>query len=155
MRMPLEHWHYDVFNVAESKEDVIPEDLRVSFKTDVRGRVSGFEAPFEPFVDPIVFDRLPDERLSDPAFLSRLAGDYELPGQIINVSVRGTVLVVQATGQSALELIPSGPDEFDIKGLTGFSVKFKLGDSGPAAAAIFIQPNGVFEAARAESKQEK
>lgn len=155
MRMPLEHWHYDVFNVAEMKDEIVPEDLRVSFRTDERGRVAGFDAPFEPFVDPIFFSRMPDGRLSDPAFLSRLTGDYELPGQTINVSLKGTVLVVQASGQPALELVPSGADEFNIKGLSGFSVRFKVAEPGPASAVIVIEPSGVFEAARAKAEGEK
>jgi hypothetical protein len=148
MRMPLEHWHYDVFNVAESDKEIIPEDLKVNFLTDERGRPSRLAVGFEPQVDPIVFSRKPARRLSDPAYLARLAGDYEVPNQSLNFSVKGSVLVLQIPGQPALELVPAGEDEFDIKGLSGFSIRFTVPATGPASEAVFIQPNGVFPATR-------
>ena len=149
MTMPLEHWHYDIFNVAEIEEAIIPEDLRVSFITDLRGRVSRLETPLEPLVDPLTFTREPDARLVDPNFLARLTGRYSVPGQIISVRVQGTVLVMQASGQPALELVPSGDLEFDLKAITGFSARFTLTAEGPATELILVQPNGVFTATRA------
>ncbi len=151
MTMLLDHWHYDVFNVAERKEEIVPEDLRVSFLTDERGRLSKLTVPLDPLVEPIVFTRLPDRRLKDPEFLSGLTGDYEIPGQVLTVSLKGNVLVIQASGQPALELEPSGSDEFAIKELTGFSIKFQLDETGRATAALIIEPSGVFEAKRVES----
>lgn len=155
MTMPLEHWHYDTFNVAETEEAIIPENLRVSFITDQRGRVSRLEAPLEPLVDPLVFTREPDARMADPAFLARLAGRYRVPGQIISVRVQGTVLVMQAGGQPALELVPSGDLEFDLKAVTGFSARFTLPAEGPATELILVQPNGVFTATRAVDTDEE
>jgi len=148
MTMPLEHWHYDVFNVAEKDDEVIPEDLRVSFLTDDRGRVSRVSVPFEPMTDPIVFQRLPDRKLSEPEYLARLAGEYELPNTTIAVVAKGTVLFVEVEGQPSFELVPSGTDEFDLKGVTGFSVRFTVPESGGAEEVVFIQPNGVFPARR-------
>jgi CubicO group peptidase (beta-lactamase class C family) len=150
MTMPLEHWHYDVFNVAERDDEVIPEDLRVSFLTDDRGRVSRVTIPTEPMVAPIVFTRLPDRRLADPEYLARLAGEYELPNQTVVFTVQGSTLVVRVEGQPGRELVPSGSDEFDLEGITGFSVRFELPEGGPATKAVFVQPNGVFPASRKE-----
>jgi CubicO group peptidase (beta-lactamase class C family) len=148
MVMPMDHWHYDVFNVAESDEEVIPEDLRVNFLSDDRGRLSRLSVPLEPFTDPIVFERLPAKRLKDPEFLARLAGEYEVPNQKITFSVKGNVLVAQILGQPAWELEPSGDDEFNIKGVTGVSIRFAVPEKGPATEALLIQPNGVFTAKR-------
>jgi hypothetical protein len=148
MSMPLEHWHYDVFNVADIDEEVIPEDLRVSFVTDDRGRVARMTVPFEPLVDPIVFTRLADRELRDPAYLTRLAGEYELPNQTVTFDLQGDALVLRIVGQPALELVPSAEDEFGLKGVTGYSVKFTVPESGPATEAVFVQPNGVFPATR-------
>lgn len=148
MTMPLEHWHYDVFNVAEQDDEVIPENLRVCFLTDERGRVSRMTIPMEPMVDPIVFTRLPDRNLRDPEHLARLVGEYELPNQTVTFDVQGTTLVLRIEGQPAYELVPSGIDEFDLKGVTGYSVKFTVPKRGPATEAMFIQPNGVFPATR-------
>ena len=131
---------------------MIPENLRITFQADARGRLSGFLAPIEALVDPIEFNRLPSKRLSDPAFLARLVGEYELPGQNVKVSLKGDLLVVQAAGQPSLELQPSGEEEFTIKGVTGISIRFEIGDEGPATSVTFIQPNGVFEAKRVEAE---
>lgn len=151
MTMPLEHWHYDVFNVAEREDEVIPENLRVCFLTDERGRMSRMTVPMEPMVDPIVFTRLPDRQLRDPEFLARLAGEYELPNQTVTFSLQGETLVLRVEGQPAYELVPSGTDEFDLKGVTGYSVKFTVPKRGPATEALFVQPNGVFPATRREN----
>jgi CubicO group peptidase (beta-lactamase class C family) len=148
MAMPLEHWHYDVFNVAGRDDEVIPEDLRVCFLIDERGRVSQMSVPMEPMVDPIVFTRLPDRQLRDPEFLARLAGEYDLPNQTVTFDLHGETLVLRLEGQPAYELVPSGPNEFDLKGVTGYSVKFTVPKRGPAKEAMFVQPNGVFPATR-------
>jgi CubicO group peptidase (beta-lactamase class C family) len=147
MHMPLEHWHYDVFSVAESDEEVIPENLRAVFLGNVRGNLS-LSMALEPHVDPIVFERLPDKRLRDPAFLQRLVGDYEVPGQIITIILQGTVLKVRVGGQPALELEPRGSEEFTIKGLASISLRFVLESDGPASEMLLVQPGGVFTARR-------
>jgi CubicO group peptidase (beta-lactamase class C family) len=149
MVLPLRHWHYDVFNVEAEEDEVIPEDLRVSFLADERGRISRIAVPFEPYVDPIVFTRLPDRKLADPAYLARLAGEYELPNQPVTIDLQGNTLVLRIAGQPAYDLVPSGTDEFELEGIAaGISVKFTVPESGPATEATFVQPNGVFPARR-------
>lgn len=148
MTMPLEHWHYDTFNVAAMEKEIIPENLRLTFLADSRGHLNRVEAPFEPMTAALTFQRLPEDRLSDPAFLARLAGTYQVPGQSLSVRVQGEGLVLQAQGQPALDLLPAGELEFDLKGVTGFSARFTLPDEGPAEALILVQPNGVFTATR-------
>jgi hypothetical protein len=86
--------------------------------------------------------------LRDPEHLARLAGEYELPNQTVTFDLQGTTLVLRLEGQPAYELVPSGTDEFDLKGVTGYSVKFTVPKRGPATEAMFIQPNGVFPATR-------
>lgn len=149
MRLPLVHWHYETWNVeAGRKDEVIPEDLRVTFVTDASGRVTALESPFEPAVDPVVFSKEADRRLRDPAYLARLAGEYALPGQVLSIEVRGDRLVLRVPGQPAYDLEPSGPDEFRLTVVEGYRVRFAIPETGPAKEAILIQPDGVYPAAR-------
>ncbi len=148
MVMPLDHWHFDVFSVMERDDEVIPEDLKIVFHTDARGVLSRLTMSVEQFVDPIAFERLPDRRLRDPAFLQRLVGDYEVPGQMLKVTLQGNVLRLQAGGQPTLELEPKGADEFTVKGIGGIEIRFVLEDEGPASELIIIQAGGVFTAPR-------
>jgi CubicO group peptidase (beta-lactamase class C family) len=154
MVMPLEHWHFDVFNVAERDDAVIPEDLRANFLTDARGRIARVALPVEPFVDPILFDRLPPRRLSDPAYLGRLAGSYDLLNQSLVATVQGTTLVISVDGGPPLKLVPSGEDEFEIDGITGFTVGFTVPESEPATGMMLITPGGVFDAPRTTAETE-
>ena len=48
----------------------------------------------------------------------------------------------------ARELISTGNQEFKLKILDGYKVRFKLDDHGIATEASFIQPNGIFVAKR-------
>ncbi|MCK4305392.1 MAG: serine hydrolase [Candidatus Eisenbacteria sp.] len=148
MHMPLEHWHYDVFSVAESDEEVIPEDLRAVFVADADGNLSRLSMALEQRVDPIVFERLPDKRLKDPSFLQQLVGDYEVPGQIITISLRGSVLKIQVGGQPAMALEPRGSEEFVLESNRTVTIRFALEEGNPASAMIISQPGGVFTAER-------
>ncbi len=153
MTMPLEHWHYDVFNVADVDEELIPENLRANFLTDARGRVATLSLPLEALVDPILFERRPPRRMYDPDFLARLAGDYQLVNQTFTVSVQGNVLVGRTPGSPAIELVPVDEDEFELQGITGVELRFTVPDDGPATEMILIQAGAVFNAPRAEADE--
>ena len=152
---PLEHWHYDVFNALENPEDDVLEGAKIAFETDLQGLVTGLTAPVEPAVEPILFTRLPPERMSDPAYLDRLTGRYALADQRITVSRRGTILTVHLAGQPSYRLEPEGEDQFKLQGLEGFHVRFTVPEEGPAAEAVFLQPNGNFPAKRVEREGEE
>ena len=78
---PLEHWHFEVFRALKNPKDPAFEDQKVQFLTNVKGYVDGIAVPFEPSLKPIVFAMRPDARLSDPDYLKRFTGEYELAGQ--------------------------------------------------------------------------
>ena len=158
IRLPLEHWNYDVFNVIDRDDadaEIIPENLRLRFQGDDRGRIRWLHAPFEPMVDPIRFERTPGKRMRDPAFLARLVGSYSLGPQRIRVRLKGDRLRVTVTGGGAFDLVATDDLEFDLEGVTGFSARFGLPDGdGPADELTFIQPNGVFTAKRMETTED-
>jgi hypothetical protein len=103
----------------------------------------------EPSVKPIVFTRKADARLSDPAYLQRLAGTYALDSKTEAVlSLRGSILAMDIKGQPTYELIPLRGTRFGVKGLSGYYVQFDLPAEGPAKAIDLDQPNGIFTAKR-------
>ncbi len=145
---PLEHWHFDVFSGGEA-DDPTFEDMRFLFRSDVDGRISAVEAPFEPTLDAIVFVKTADSRLADPDYLERFVGTYELPGQIASVELAGSTLVVTLPGQPQYSLQPK-LDGFVLAEVPAITIEFATGDDGNVVSMTFHQPNGVFEAKRVD-----
>jgi CubicO group peptidase (beta-lactamase class C family) len=145
---PLEHWHYDVFNGGKNPEDPALQDVKLLFRTSVKGTIDGFEASLEPAVDAIVFTKKPAAHMTDPAWLSRLTGEYELAGQVLTIGLQGSTLTLFVPGQPLYELVPDLEDEWNLKIVSGYSVKFETDKGGKATALVLMQPNGVFTAKR-------
>jgi len=146
---PLEHWHYETFNGVRAGDPVF-EDTKISFITDANGNVARLEAPFESTLEPIVFDKKPDARLSDAAYLQKFAGKYVLIEQVITISLRGNVLFAAVPGSPDMELVPGLADEFTLKQMKVVSLRFKMDEKGSVTAIELIQPGGIFEAKRTE-----
>jgi len=91
----------------------------------------------------------PDDRMSDPAYLARFLGGYMLGSVEITVALQGNVLTLSVPGQPLYELVPDRNDEFNLKDISGFSVRFKTGGDGKIVA-VLNQPNGVFELKKKE-----
>lgn len=153
MTMPLEHWHFDDFTVPDVDDELIPENIHVTFRTGSTGEVDGLFAGFEPSVEPIFFARQPDRKLRDPEYLARLVGTYALPGKVfLEISLKGDVLNGQITGQPSFELKPSGTDEFRIAEATDVVLRFTVPKEGPAEDVILSQGGGVYRLERAEQE---
>jgi len=146
---PLERWHYDVFNGLENKDDPAFEDLRIQFRSNMKGDIAELLVPFELTLAPIVFEKKADSSMSDPAYLKQFLGEYTLSTQKVTFTLQGDALMGRVTGQPIFTLVPSGIDEFTLKEITGFSVRFVKGEGG-IMTAWFNQPNGVFKAKRTE-----
>jgi hypothetical protein len=148
----LEHWHYEVFNLSGTPLG----DLKFVFVTGLDGSVEAVEATLEASVAPIRFVKKAPERLSDPEFLARLEGRYQIPGQVLTVALRGETLTGHVPGQPTYDLTPVKGVEFALDGLEGFKIRFELDEAGdgPATAAPLIQPNGTFRAERIEDSSE-
>jgi hypothetical protein len=86
--------------------------------------------------------------MTDPAWLSRLCGAYELAGQIVTVGLQGTTLTMSVPGQPLYELVPDLDDEFNLKIVSGYSVRFEMDKSGAPTAIVLMQPDGVYTAKR-------
>jgi hypothetical protein len=145
--LPLEHWHYDVFQVSDTPVG----GIRHQFLTGPDGRIDRVEVALEPAVDAIVFAREAPARLSEPAFLARLAGEYDLLGRTVTVAVRGETLTVTIPGQPTYELVPHAATEttaeYRLAEVAGYRVRFEL-EGDEVQSLAFLQPNGVFTAKR-------
>ncbi len=147
---PLEHWHFDVFRAGLNPDDPAFEDTKIQFHNDMDGEVEVVSVPLEPAVAPIRFTRRPDAELSDPVYLQRFVGGYELAGAVARVALTGNTLSVTVPGQPTHELEPGRDNHFTLKGLVGYRVQFIFDDEVEVMEALFKQPNGFFPAKRVE-----
>jgi hypothetical protein len=146
----LEHWHYDVFNCAKDAPDPAFADTRIQFLSDMKGSVDGLRVALEPAVEDIVFTKKPDARLFDPAFLATLVGSYQLVDQKVCIELKGNALVAVVPGQPPYELVPDRGTEFNLKGVSGYSVTFVLTPDNRVEELRFNQPEGVYSAKRVQ-----
>jgi CubicO group peptidase (beta-lactamase class C family) len=143
---PLEHYHYDVFQVPQESDGVAAGE-KCQFEMNKKGDIDHISAALEPALgEDIVFTRAP-EKLSQN-ILQSLTGDYLLGEMTVSVSLAGDGLRLTVPGQPQYELVPTKGLSFDVKGLTGFSVDFQKDAFGKISEAAFNQPNGVFRAKR-------
>jgi CubicO group peptidase (beta-lactamase class C family) len=143
---PLEHYHYDVFQVPEDSDSLAAGE-KFQFEMNKKGDIDRIAAPFEPSLgEDIVFTRAPEKISND--VLQKLAGDYILNEQTITFAVVGDILRLTVPGQPVYELVPRKELSFDLKSMPGFSVDFQMDASGKVTEAVFNQPNGVFHAKR-------
>lgn len=146
LKFDLNHYHYDIFE-ASSKEDDGP-NLKVTFYTNVKGEIYKLSSPLQGGVKDIEFTRAVEKVEVKKSTLEKYSGEYEIMGTIAKISIRGgNTLILSIAGQPDYELIPTGENDFNIKGLDGFSVKFTE-DAGKITELTFNQPNGVFTAKR-------
>ena len=117
------------------------------FRYDKRGTIDRVEVPLEPNVADIVFTRAADEKLEDPSYLGQFVGVYELAGQEATIELRGDVLTLIVPGQPPYSLVPIREMNFDIQGLSGFSIEFRM-TGGRVSEFAAHQPNGTFVATR-------
>jgi CubicO group peptidase (beta-lactamase class C family) len=145
MKADLKHYHYDIFETTES--DIIP-DIKITFYTGIKGDIDRITIPLQTGVKDIEFKKVIETKNVEKSSLEKYVGDYEISGTVTKISIRGgNTMILSVPGQPDYELIPVGENEFNIKDLSGFSVKFTE-VSGKITEIIFNQPNGVFTAKR-------
>jgi hypothetical protein len=148
IQAPFEHWHYEVWTGAKGGPDPTFEGARIQFRDDLDGNVSGLAAQIEPQVDPILFNKKPDERLSDPTYLARFVGTYELAGQTIAIELAGNVLTAAIPGQPLYRLEPNVAGSFVLQEIRTYSFAFVEDDKGTVTGVNVNQPDGVYFAER-------
>jgi len=146
--LSLEHFHYNVFEGSATA--LGDQKLKVQFHQDLRGRIKSLSVALEPSLDPIIFDRLIPKQHSDPDYFSKVTGKYKLDALLVNVEVKAGRLYLSPVGQPSFMMESSAKDEFEFKGLPGYSIKFKFEGQEKATDLIMYQPNGTGTAKRIE-----
>lgn len=145
---PLRHFHYDVFAAPEDPLNPF-EKMKVRFTTDVKGEIDSVLVPLEPSVKEIAFTRAPEARMHERSFLEPLAGQYDLGGVVLTITLKGEdTLVISLPGQPERVLVPVRGLTFDSIGLNRFSVEFKKDASGSVAEMVVYQTFGTSVAKR-------
>ncbi len=141
LKLFLDHWHYDTFEV--SKENNIPdlEGLKANFSNNFYGDVDSVIIPFEPVVNPIHFKRRKDEKLFKNDYLERFLGNYSYLGFSFVVEKQNSQLTVKALGQPPFILIPEKEGLFSVVDYDGYIVQFLIDDDDVVSAVQLIQPN--------------
>lgn len=149
-RSPLEHFHYDVFDAATEDVENLLLDGRIQFQMDMYGRVSALRTALEPQIAPIEFARQADARLSDPAYLSGLAGEYDFAGNRLTIALSGRTLQWIPAGGIPADLLPSLGGEFAHERRLDARIAFEIGADGKATGLTLTDASGVYEAARVD-----
>jgi hypothetical protein len=142
--LSMAHRHYETFDLEWHELGDQSHIFPLMFLSDADGDITGLTVPFEPSVDPLRFDRLPDAPARDPEVLRRLTGTYAMGPVEIEVALQGDrVLTVAAPGTPPLELEPGHGLRFGVKGQPAITVEFELDDTG-AVSRLVAQPLGIF-----------
>ena len=141
---PLQHFHYDTFQVPENPLDSF-EKLRVTFPTDSQGEVATAQANLEANVREIVFTRRAEKRMFESSFLRQFTGEYDAPAQPWTVALAGeNTLQLVFPGAPPRKLIPRHGTRFDVEGLTGVTMEFKQDAAGRVQEAVVYTPDSAF-----------
>ncbi len=138
----LDHFHYDTFQVPANPKDEF-EKLKVTFNTDLQGDISSVSMPLEPTVKPIVFTRVPEKRMFDPAFLGAFVGDYDTPGSPLMVILDGNALAFASRGTPKMTLAPDHGTTFRVVDRPGENCEFRQDATGKVRAIVIYAPDGV------------
>jgi CubicO group peptidase (beta-lactamase class C family) len=146
LRTELAHYHYDVFQ-ATSKKYFQAEKFQ--FITGLDGSIDVIRIRLEPAVKDIEFKRILQVLDVRMPTLANYTGDYDFGGRVARVYLKeASKLYLFLPGQPEYELAAIKPNEFKIKILDGFQVRFEVDASGKANELVSIQPNGTFRAKR-------
>jgi CubicO group peptidase (beta-lactamase class C family) len=144
MDLTLAHRHYETFDLEWHELGDQPHVLPLMFLSDPDGDITGCTVPFEPSVEPLRFDRLPDGRATDPEFLRGLCGTYAMgPIELVVGQKGGRTLTIAEPGAPGFELEPGRGLRFAVKGQPGITAEFELDEAGTVTRLV-AQPLGIF-----------
>jgi CubicO group peptidase (beta-lactamase class C family) len=136
MEFTVSHYHYDVFQLTIERFDMT---MLISFGTDKRGAISTVQAPFEATLNDIVFERQPDEALSDPEVLAQYTGTYDVMGSPLVIELTGATLHATMAGLPPQELVPVKGTEYALKAISAITIEFKRDSEGTVTEALVNQ----------------
>jgi CubicO group peptidase (beta-lactamase class C family) len=123
IHLPLAHYHYDRF---VSPDDEIYGKTSIVFYLDAQGNVDHLKISLDE--KEVTFSKKAESSLTDPLFLKKLLGVYELNGQRIELVLENTELVFKTS--PAQHLLPLRNNSFRIKEFSDQVVEFLFDKSG-------------------------
>jgi len=91
----------------------------------------------------VIFNRIPNAAMNERNLLEKFNGTYESDGKIMHVTVdQDDHLIVTLPGQVGIELLARNDTEFTLNNRFGYSIRFKLDNSGVVTEALVTEPNG-------------
>jgi CubicO group peptidase (beta-lactamase class C family) len=115
--LPLYHYHYDRFITPD---DQVDGKWSMTFYNDAQGSISQVKVSLDE--KEVIFNRKADPRLSDPEFLKKLEGQYELNGTVINIVFRNNELILATAPPQHLE--PYKNNMFRVREFSDYTVEF-------------------------------
>jgi len=148
-RMKFEHYHYDYFKgiYANGPKKGIDSHLKYNFQTGVDGKIASISSEFDA-TGTVVFERQVKKVELATDELQKYAGDYDLMGTNIKVSIKNNTLFVFVPGQTDYETVSVGNHTFNLIVAKGYSVVFEVDSNNNVLSMSFVQPNGTFKATR-------
>lgn len=144
----LDHWHFNVFTVVEEDQHTFFPRIgtMMTFHTNLKGDIDELTIPYEPNVKDIVFVRRKQEHLPHGEYFRKFIGLYEIYGYTVEIAMRNHILYAIIPGQPIYELIPGAENEFTVKSMSGYNIRFILNKDGKVEEALLVQPYGAFTA---------
>ncbi|MDH3245668.1 MAG: hypothetical protein OEM26_13705, partial [Saprospiraceae bacterium] len=123
---------------------------KFEFQSDASGSIQSLRIPVEPTLPPYLFEKSAPDLANNPTYLNLIVGAYEgTTGQVGRISLEGKNLLWKLPGQPAYRLLPYKMDEFQIKNLEGYSLRFVFDEAREKVEHVeYHQPNGIFIAKR-------
>lgn len=153
LNFKIKHYHFNYFNFIPVADGAVADEedgMKGLFNINVKGEIESLSLPLQAGVKEIEFKKKVETIEVSKTDLDKYAGEYELPGPtVVKVFLKGEkTLMLFVPGQPEYELLPVKKDVFNLKILSGFSVRFEKNDKDEITAVYFIQPNGTFKAMR-------
>ena len=135
--LPLYHYHYDRFITPD---DPLYGKWSLIFSTDAQGVISQIKISLDE--KEVIFNKMVDPRLRDPAFLKKLEGQYERNGSTMTIASRNNELLIMSAPPRHLD--PYKGNMFRIREYSDQIVEFIFDDSGmPTGLKITAGGNSV------------
>jgi CubicO group peptidase (beta-lactamase class C family) len=147
----LNHYHYDVFVFEEENGRFDDQDPKFKFNMGYDGKIENIELAVVKGAknEPLFFEKEIVSIAVNTNKLKVYEGTYDLMGTKAKIYLKGNTLYAFLEGQPEYELVPVAKDEFALKILKGYKLKFSNSDGvvdGKVATATFMQPEGNFVA---------
>lgn len=146
IRSPLDHWHFETFDVGSSQDPSF-EGLKLVFVVDESWQATAVAVPFEPAGAPIIFRRDGSSHV-DPFWPDEAHGEFQAPSTVVSVESDGEFSSLRWPGVAEGRLIPVAPGEARVEGAGPTRVRYLPAFGGDPARVMLFTVGSVQVAVR-------